>query len=78
MNVRHQATRFNWYRDDADWKPYHHDAAAIKPRFARIQNVTVGASFGDEREASFLHARTGATTNVPVFEPSSIAERPDF
>lgn len=21
-----QATRFNWYRDDSEWKPYHHDA----------------------------------------------------
>ena len=29
MDVK--ATRFNWYRDSNDWKPYHHDAAAVKP-----------------------------------------------
>ena len=52
-----QATRFNWYRDDSEWKPYHHDAAAIKPRFAKIQNITVAASFGATRDASFQHAR---------------------
>ena len=25
-----QATRLNWYRDSSEWKPFHHDAAAIK------------------------------------------------
>ena len=29
MDVK--ATRFNWYRDSNDWKPYHHDAAAVNP-----------------------------------------------
>ena len=24
------ATRFNWYRNSSEWKPFHHDAAAIK------------------------------------------------
>ena len=24
-------TRLNRYRDSNDWKPYHHDAAAVKP-----------------------------------------------
>jgi len=33
MKVR--ATRFNWYRDSKEWKPYHHDAAAIKPHIAK-------------------------------------------
>ena len=28
MDVK--ATRFNWYRDSNDWKPFHHDAAAVK------------------------------------------------
>ena len=23
--------RFNWYRDDKDWKPFHHDSAAFNP-----------------------------------------------
>ena len=22
--------RFNWYRDSSEWKPFHHDAAAVK------------------------------------------------
>ena len=25
-----EATRLNWYRDSNEWKPFHHDAAAIK------------------------------------------------
>ena len=24
-------TRFNWYRDSSDWKPFHHDSAALNP-----------------------------------------------
>jgi hypothetical protein len=38
--------RFNWYRDLKEWKPYHHDAAAVDPRKAKTQNFTVGISFG--------------------------------
>ena len=25
-----KATRFNWYRNTSEWKPFHHDAAAMK------------------------------------------------
>lgn len=61
------ATRFNWYRDTTDWKPFHHDAAAIKPRFAKTQNVTVAASFGITREVSFQHAaHHDMTINLPL------------
>ncbi len=49
-----QATRFNWYRDSSDWKPYHHDAAAMKAHMANTQNITVAASFGAERDVSFM------------------------
>ena len=28
MDVK--ATRFNWYRNSSEWKPFHHDAAAVK------------------------------------------------
>ena len=31
-----KATRFNWYKDNQQWKPYHHDAAAVKPDKAQI------------------------------------------
>lgn len=47
------ATRLNYYTDSKDWKPYHHDAAALKENKARTQNITVGASFGLTREISF-------------------------
>lgn len=47
------ATRLNYYTDSHDWKPYHHDAAALKPNKASTQNITVGVSFGETREISF-------------------------
>ena len=43
-----KATRFNWYRNTAEWKPFHHDAAAMKPDKARTQNFTAAVSFGCE------------------------------
>ena len=49
-----KATRLNWYRDNSEWKPYHHDAAAVKADKAESQNITVAASFGAEREVSKL------------------------
>jgi len=60
-----KATRFNWYKDTKHWKPYHHDAAAIKPHIAKKQNLTVAISFGATREASFQHAKTKTTVAVP-------------
>ncbi len=50
------ATRLNYYADGIDWKPYHHDAAALKPDKAKTQNITVGATFGITREISFESA----------------------
>ena len=26
-----KATRLNWFKDQSEWKPFHHDAAAVKP-----------------------------------------------
>lgn len=49
------ATRLNWYQDSRDWKPFHHDSAAFNPTRAETQNITVGVSFGAERELAFLH-----------------------
>jgi len=46
------ATRLNFYKESY-WKPYHHDAAALKPDKAKTQNITVGVSFGETREISF-------------------------
>ena len=36
------------YRNTAEWKPFHHDAAAMKPDKARTQNFTAAVSFGCE------------------------------
>eukprot|EP00497_Spongosphaera_streptacantha_P004524 TRINITY_DN5391_c0_g1_i1.p2 TRINITY_DN5391_c0_g1~~TRINITY_DN5391_c0_g1_i1.p2 ORF type:complete len:132 (+),score=14.94 TRINITY_DN5391_c0_g1_i1:422-817(+) len=60
-----KATRFNYYRDASDWKPFHHDAAAIKPRMAKNQNFTVGISFGKERECVFQHSKKGTKISCP-------------
>lgn len=60
------ATRFNWFRNTQDWKPYHHDAAAIKPEKAAVQNITVAVSFGTEREIAFQHAKSGSTVSFPL------------
>jgi hypothetical protein len=46
------ATRLNFY-STSYWKPYHHDAAALKPNKAKTQNITVGVSYGETREISF-------------------------
>jgi hypothetical protein len=40
-------TRLNYYRDGADWKPFHHDS------HIGDENYTIGASFGAERAIEF-------------------------
>ena len=55
VQTRKVKTRFNWYRDSNDWKPFHHDCAAYSTKMSRHQNVTVGISFGDTREMAFLN-----------------------
>ncbi len=63
MNIR--ATRFNWYKDTSQWKPFHHDAAAVKPEIAEKQNFTVAVSFGATRDAAFEHAQTKTVISLP-------------
>lgn len=65
FNMDVKATRLNWYRDTSEWKPFHHDAAAMKPDKARTQNFTVGVSFGVERDAAFEHADTKTVISMP-------------
>eukprot|EP00095_Tigriopus_kingsejongensis_P010406 maker-scaffold203_size261420-snap-gene-0.13 protein:Tk10406 transcript:maker-scaffold203_size261420-snap-gene-0.13-mRNA-1 annotation:"PREDICTED: uncharacterized protein LOC100207802" len=60
-----KATRLNLYRDSTEWKPFHHDAAAIKPNMAKIQNMTVAVSFGMERDVAFEHAQTKTVISMP-------------
>ena len=56
FNMEIKSTRFNYYKDSSDWKPYHHDAAAVKPIIAEKQNFTVGVSLGATRDISFEYA----------------------
>jgi hypothetical protein len=51
-----KSTRFNWYKDSTDWKPFHHDAAAVKEHIAKVQNFTVGISLGATRSIAFEKA----------------------
>jgi hypothetical protein len=60
-----QATRFNWYRDTSQWKPFHHDAAAIKPKQAATQNFTVAVSFGATRDAAFEEVKSKTVISMP-------------
>jgi hypothetical protein len=48
-----KATRFNWYKDDSQYQPFHKDVAAIDQRKAQTQNFTVAVSFGATRECGF-------------------------
>jgi hypothetical protein len=67
-------TRFNWYRDSSDWKPFHHDSAAYNRERARNQNITVGVSFGSTRELAFLNAATGTKIYFPQVTAIYICE----
>tara|TARA_R110002072_G_scaffold75271_3_gene177429 strand:+ start:2065 stop:2934 length:870 start_codon:yes stop_codon:yes gene_type:complete len=66
FNMTVGATRLNYYDNGEDWKPYHHDAAALKPEKAKTQNITVGLSLGLTREISFQHAEKRTTINFPL------------
>ena len=73
FNMEIKATRFNWYKDTNDWKPFHHDAAAVKPDKAKTQNFTVGISFGYEREICFEHAKNRNRVSFPMTDGSIYA-----
>jgi hypothetical protein len=49
FNVDIKATRFNIYENSNNWKPFHHDSAAVDPRKAKTQNITIAISFGLKR-----------------------------
>lgn len=66
FNMDVKATRMNWYRTLGEWKPYHHDAAAIDPNKAKCQNITVGVSFGVTRNAAFQHAKKRTVISFPL------------
>jgi len=61
-----KSTRLNFYENGSEWKPFHHDAAAINPDKAKTQNFTLGASFGATREVAFQYAGTQKNKTAPV------------
>merc|ERR1712194_399159 len=42
-----------------------HDAAGVKEHLASVQNVTIAASFGAERDAAFEHCVTKKVYSFP-------------
>lgn len=65
FNMRVEATRFNWYTDTSQWKPFHHDKSYIDEKTSNIQNFTVAVSFGATRDAAFEHATTKTVVSMP-------------
>jgi len=65
FNIDIKATRLNWYKDTSDFKPFHFDSAAVKHHIAKIQNITIGVSFGVTRDISFEHAKTKLKISIP-------------
>merc|ERR1719162_835169 len=67
FQMKIQGKRYNHYRDMTNWKPFHHDAAGLdkdagkgkgggkggRPPMCETQNMTVGVSFGEARQAAF-------------------------
>lgn len=66
FNMKVNATRFNHFRDTSDWKPQHHDAAQFNSNLAKIQNITVGVSFGATRDADFEEVESKKVIRFPL------------
>lgn len=62
FNVDITQTRLNYYKDQEDWKPFHHDSHAYGNK---IENFTMGASFGYSRELVFLHEESKRNFKFP-------------
>jgi hypothetical protein len=65
FQMRIEATRLNWYKDTSQWKPFHHDAAALKEDKAQVQNFTVAVSFGATRDAAFEEVKSKTVISMP-------------
>lgn len=71
FNMDVKTTRFNWYKNYSDWKPLHHDASAIKPHIAKIQNFTLAISFGSTRDAVFEKSQNNTSkTYITMPQPN--------
>ena len=65
FNMKINTTRFNWYKNNDHWKPFHHDKSFIDPTITKLQNFTVAVSFGTTKDAAFEHAKTKSVVSVP-------------
>lgn len=70
FNFKTMSTRFNLYQNSDDWKPFHHDAAAIKPHIAEKQNTTIAISFGATRETAFQFNDNKCVVSFPLHDNS--------
>ena len=68
-----QSTRFNLYKDSSDWKPFHHDAAAVKEHIAKKQNFTVGVSLGSTRDVAFENVKSKQVISIKLPNCSAYA-----
>jgi hypothetical protein len=66
FNLTVTAARVNWYKDSDDYKPFHHDSAALAEDKAALQNFSVGVSFGATRELAFEEVETRHVVSIPV------------
>lgn len=71
FNVEIKATRFNWYIDTDQWKPFHFDAAAFDEEKRNSQNITISLSFGCTRSIALEFAElnknnTQTTISLPI------------
>lgn len=73
FNMDIKATRFNWYRNSEEWKPFHHDASAIDPKKAAKQNFTVGVSFGLTRDIAFQDVESNKVVTIPLLNGQTYA-----
>jgi hypothetical protein len=60
------SVRYNFYKDDVDWKALHFDSAAFNKERAEKQNITVGLSLGKTRELVFKHAKNDTLVYFPM------------
>ena len=68
FDMKVTGTRINEYRNGDDWKPYHHDAAAIKDHVKKIQNITISVSFGATRSVAFQNAKNMSSLSIPLMD----------
>lgn len=63
FNVDIKSTRFNWYSNTNQWKPFHFDAAAFDTEKRKSQNITISLSFGVTRNVALEFAEHNKNNN---------------